>query len=145
MSLTVSSGTKYLDLEDTVLKVIHSKERFGKVECIDIYQKDGLGFGHLIAIGQGGIYTEVYNDIEHILVPETVKNIIRKLNKTKVVKIIDGYRGKSPLAKQKLIEMIDKVQRMLVTYPEIFSIDMNPVIITETRAIAVDLKIYIKN
>lgn len=112
---------------------------------IDIYQKEGLGFGHLVAIGQGGIYTEVYNDIEHILVPETVKNIIRKLNKTRVVKIIDGYRGKSPLAKQKLIEMIDKVQRMLVTYPEIFSIDMNPVIITETRAIAVDLKIYIKN
>lgn len=112
---------------------------------IDIYQKGGLGFGHLMAIGQGGIYTEVYKDIEHILVPETVKNIIKKLNQTKVVKIIDGYRGKTPLAKQKLIEMIDKVQRMLVTYPEIISIDMNPVIITETKAIAVDLKIYIKN
>lgn len=38
--LTVSSSTKYIDLEDSVLKVIHSKERFGKVECIDIYQKD---------------------------------------------------------------------------------------------------------
>ena len=112
---------------------------------IDIYQKDGLGFGHLLAIGQGGIYTEVYKDIQHILVPETVKNIIKKLNSTKVVKIIDGYRGKPALAKDKLIDMIDKVQKMLVTYPEIYSIDMNPIIITETRAVAVDLKIYIKN
>ena len=42
---------------------------------IDIYEEKGLGFGHLMAIGQGGIYTEVYRDIEHFLVPETVKNI----------------------------------------------------------------------
>lgn len=111
----------------------------------NIYEKEGLGFGHLIAIGQGGIYTEVYKDIEHILVPESIKNITKKLNSTKVVKIIDGYRGKAALPKQKLIEMIDKVQRMLVTYPEIYSIDMNPIILTESRVVAVDLKIYIKN
>lgn len=111
----------------------------------DIYQKNGLGFGHLMAIGQGGIYTEVYKDIQHILVPETVKNIVKKLNSTDVVKIIDGYRGKPALAKDKLIDTIDKVQKMLVTYPEIYSIDMNPIIITENKVVAVDLKIYIKN
>jgi len=111
----------------------------------DIYEKEGRGFGHLIAIGQGGVYTEVYQDIQHILVPESIKNIAEKLNATKVVKIIDGYRGKPPLPKQKLIEMIDKVQRLLVTYPQIYSIDMNPVILTESRVVAVDLKIYIKS
>jgi acetyl coenzyme A synthetase (ADP forming)-like protein len=111
----------------------------------DIYEKEGRGFGHLIAIGQGGVYTEVYQDIQHILVPESIKNITEKLNATKVVKIIDGYRGKSALPKQKLIEMIDKVQRLLVTYPQIYSIDMNPVILTENRVVAVDLKIYIKS
>ena len=112
---------------------------------IDIYEKDGLGFGHLMAIGQGGIYTEVYKDIQHILVPETTKNVIKKLNSTNIVKIIDGYRGKLPLAKEKLIDMIDRVQKMLVTYPQIYSIDMNPIIVTENRVVAVDLKIYIKN
>ena len=111
----------------------------------DIYEKEGRGFGHLIAIGQGGVYTEVYQDIQHILVPESIKNITEKLNATKVVKIIDGYRGKPALPKQKLIEMIDKVQRLLVTYPQIYSIDMNPVILTENRVVAVDLKIYIKS
>jgi len=111
----------------------------------DIYQKNGLGFGHLMAIGQGGIYTEVYKDVQHILVPETVKNIVKKLNSTDVVKIIDGYRGKPALAKDKLIDTIDKVQKMLVTYPEIYSIDMNPIIITENKVVAVDLKIYIKD
>lgn len=111
---------------------------------IDIYEKDGLGFGHLLAIGEGGIYTEVHSDIQHILVPETIENINIKLDQTKVAKIMDGYRGKPRLAKEKILEIIDKVQRMLVTYPQIYSLDINPIIVTESRAIAVDIKIYIK-
>jgi len=112
---------------------------------MNIYEKDGLGFGHLLAIGKGGIYTEIHRDIKHILVPESLKNITKKLNETKVSKIMDGYRGKQPLAKEKVIETIDKVQKMLVTYPEIFSIDMNPVMVTEDRAVVVDIKIYLKS
>ena len=111
---------------------------------LNIYSKEGFGFGHLIAIGDGGIYTEIHRDIKHILVPESIKNITKKLDETKVVKIIDGYRGKQRLAKEKVIETIDKVQKMLVTYPEIVSIDMNPVMVTEKRAVVVDIKIYIK-
>ena len=112
---------------------------------IDLYESKGLGFGHLLAIGKGGIYTEIHKDIKHILVPESIKNVTKKLNETKVSKIMDGFRGKQPLAKEKIIETIDKVQKMLVTYPEIFSIDMNPVMVTEDRAVVVDIKIYIKN
>ena len=141
------TGRKYPEI--LVQEMIEPKLEFfigaNREGGADIYEKEGRGFGHLIAIGQGGVYTEVYQDIQHILVPESIKNIAEKLNATKVVKIIDGYRGKPPLPKQKLIEMIDKVQRLLVTYPQIYSIDMNPVILTESRVVAVDLKIYIKN
>ena len=42
------------------------------------------------------------------------------------------------------METIDKVQRMLVTYPQIYTVDFNPVILTEDRCIPVDIKIYIK-
>jgi len=141
------TGRKYPEI--LVQEMIEPKLEFfigaNREGGADIYEKEGRGFGHLIAIGQGGVYTEIYQDIQHILVPESIKNIAEKLNATKVVKIIDGYRGKPPLPKQKLIEMIDKVQRLLVTYPQIYSIDMNPVILTESRVVAVDLKIYIKN
>ena len=149
LSNNIEKATGIKSPEILVQEMIEPKVEFfigaNREGDMNIYQKNGLGFGHLLAIGQGGIYTEVYKDIEHILVPETIKNVTKKLNSTKVVQIIDGYRGKPPLAKQKLIEMIDKIQRMLVTYPEIYSIDMNPIILTETRVVAVDLKIYIKN
>jgi acetyltransferase len=110
-----------------------------------IYEKEGLGFGHLLAIGQGGIYTEVYKDIEHVLIPTNKEAMIRALDRTKISKILDGYRGKSELPKDKLIDMLEKVQRMLISYPQIVSLDINPVMLTQERAIAVDVKIYLKS
>ena len=109
-----------------------------------IYERDGRGFGHLLAIGQGGIYTEVFKDIKHILVPEYDQKILDIFNETKVSMIINGYRGKPALAKEKLIELIVKIEKLLINYPEIISMDINPVIITEKRAVVVDAKFYVK-
>jgi hypothetical protein len=110
----------------------------------DIYKEDGLGFGHLLAIGQGGIYTEIYKDIKHILIPECEEKFNKIFSQTNVYKIIDGYRGKPELAKDKVLDLFKKIQSMLITYPEIISMDINPVILTDDRAIVVDIKLYIK-
>jgi len=109
-----------------------------------IYEKDGKGFGHLLAIGQGGIYTEVYKDIKHILVPENEEKIRDLFDETKVSMIINGYRGKPALAKEKIIDLIIKIERLLINYPQIISMDINPVMITESKAVVVDAKFYVK-
>jgi len=110
-----------------------------------IYEDNGKGFGHLLSIGQGGIYTEVYKDIENVLLPASRESIDKALSETKIAKIIDGYRGKPKLAKEKLLDMLENIQRMLISYPQIVSLDINPVIMTEDRVVAVDVKMYIKN
>jgi acetyltransferase len=110
----------------------------------NIYEDDGLGFGHLLAIGQGGIYTEVYKDIKHILVPEYEEKIESIFSETRISKIVEGYRGKPKLAKEKLLDLVNKLQRLLITYPEIITMDINPVMLTEDRAIILDIKIYVK-
>jgi acetyltransferase len=109
-----------------------------------IYEKDGKGFGHLLALGQGGIYTEIHKDVEYVLLPTDRKSIEEALERTKISKIINGYRGKPKLAKDKLLEMLENIQRMLISYPQIVSLDINPVMLTESRAVAVDVKVYIK-
>jgi|LDZT01.1.fsa_nt_gi acetyltransferase len=151
---------KYQELKETVTKttgnvapkILIQEMIPGKLEFfiganreggIDIYEKDGRGFGHLLAIGQGGIYTEVYKDIRHILVPENREKINAILSKTKVSEIIDGYRGKAPLPREKIIDLIMSIQKLLVSYPEIVSMDINPVMITEDRAVVVDAKFYV--
>jgi acetyltransferase len=109
-----------------------------------IYEKNGKGFGHLLALGQGGIYTEVYKDVEYVLLPTDRRSIEEALERTKISKIINGYRGKPKLAKDRLLEMLENIQRMLISYPQIVSLDINPVMLTESRAVAVDVKVYIK-
>lgn len=110
----------------------------------NIYEKDGLGFGHLLAVGKGGIFTEVYRDIKHILLPESADRVDEILSETRVSMIINGYRGKPRLAREKLIDLIMKIQSMLITYPQIVSMDINPVMLTEKRAVVVDIKLYVK-
>jgi acetyltransferase len=112
---------------------------------LDVYEDEGLGFGHLLAFGHGGIYTEIYKDIKNILIPECRTRIEEVLEETKIWKIIEGYRGKEPLAKDKLIDMIENIQKLLITYPEIVSMDMNPIMLGKDSATAVDTKIYVKN
>jgi acetyltransferase len=109
-----------------------------------IYEDDGKGFGHLIAVGQGGIYTEVYKDIKHILIPTNREDLLETLDSTKVSIIINGFRGKPKLAKDKLLDMLENIQRLLISYPQIVSMDINPVMLTEDRAVAVDVKLYVR-
>ncbi len=101
-------------------------------------------FGHLLAIGKGGVYTEVYKDIKHVLVPETREKVDAILSETRVSIIIDGYRGKPKLAREKLLDLVMKIQSMLITYPEIVSMDINPVMLNENRAVVVDTKLYVQ-
>jgi len=126
---------------DTDTEIFLGTNREGDM---DVYEDKGLGFGHLLAFGHGGIYTEIYKDIKHILIPECSSRIEEIMEETKIWEIVEGYRGKASLAKKDLIDLIEKVQRLLITYPEIVSMDMNPVILDEKAAIVVDAKIYIK-
>lgn len=110
----------------------------------DVYFDNTPGFGHIIAFGKGGIYTEIYSDIEYSIVVSERERIISKFNKTKISKIIRGARGKDPYAFNKIIDLIESVQKLVLLYPEIESLDLNPVLVTNDRAIAVDFKIFIR-
>lgn len=66
------------------------------------------------------------------------------MESTKVYKILAGARGKQKLALDKLINMLEGVQRLVLTYPEIVSLDINPVMITEKDCVAADMKVFVQ-
>lgn len=104
---------------------------------------ESKGFGHLIVMGKGGIYTEVYKDLAYSLIPSTREDLKKAFLSTKVSKIILGTRGQDALALDKLVDTLEKVQKLLLLYPKIKSIDFNPVLITKDRAVCVDIKIFV--
>ncbi len=103
----------------------------------------GKGFGHLLALGYGGIYAEIFNDIRLVLAPSSKDQIREKLDDTAAWKIMSGARGKQALATEPALDFILNVQEMLITYPQIKSVDFNPVLVTKNRAVAVDIKIFV--
>jgi len=129
-----------------VQEFIESKQQFfigaNRDGDIDVYETK-QGFGHILALGHGGIYTEVYKDIATVLVPASLTELLKALETTKIWKIIKGFRGEEPLAIRELLLTLAKIQDIILSYPEIKSIDINPVLLTRSRAVAVDVKMYI--
>ncbi len=110
----------------------------------NVYLTGQTGFGHLLVYGQGGIYTEIYKDLAHTLIPASREQIVKDFEKTKLAKIINGARGKAPLPLDKVIDSINATQKLLNLYPQIVSLDINPLLISQDKVVAVDIKIYVK-
>lgn len=109
----------------------------------DVYTPEGKGFGHLLVFGSGGIYTEVYRDTANLLLPAGMDQFRELVQRTKAYQVIDGARGKQQLAVDALVHQLAVVSQLVQTYPEIKSLDINPLILTEDAAICVDLKLIV--
>jgi acetate---CoA ligase (ADP-forming) len=110
----------------------------------EIYNQETSGFGHMILFGKGGIYTEVYKDIATSLTPLTDIGFTRLIKSTKVSKIIGGIRGQEALSYTDIFNALKALQKLVLMYPEISEIDLNPLLVNSERAVAVDIKIFVK-
>lgn len=109
----------------------------------DVYEDGSKGFGHLIVVGKGGIYTEVYKDIQTTLVPSTRAEFETTFDRTKVSQILRGARGLEKLAVKEVLDALESVQKLVLLYPEIQSLDINPIMVNKKRAVVVDIKIFL--
>jgi len=110
----------------------------------EVYADSAPGFGHLLTFGTGGIYTEIIKDLGFVLVPSNKEELISAFEKTKLIKIIRGTRNQPKLALQQLIKTIESVQQLVLLYPEISSLDINPLMLDRKKALVADLKIFVK-
>ncbi|MCF7830984.1 acetate--CoA ligase family protein [Candidatus Gracilibacteria bacterium] len=97
-------------------------------------------FGKVLLFGAGGIYTEIFHDTTLRVLPTA--DFPKMIQETKIGEVLQGARGKK-LAARELIKIMENLQQLVFDYPEIKSIDMNPVIITPKRAVVVDFKIIL--
>ena len=99
-------------------------------------------FGKIMVFGTGGIYTEVMEDISVRILP--THEFEGMINETKIGKILKGVRGEEPKALKEVIDVLNNVQKIAFDLPEINSIDINPILITNKRAVVADFKILLK-
>jgi len=100
-------------------------------------------FGPVILFGMGGIYTEVLKD-RSLGLPPMNRLLARQLmQETKVYALLKGFRNRPAADMEKLEEMIIRLSQLLIDFPQIAELDMNPVLIKDGSPVAVDARIRI--
>ena len=120
--------------------VLIQKMMSGGEEVI-IGAKRDHNFGPLISFGLGGIYTNILEDVSFRLAPLDKEEALQMIHETKVIKILQGARGKKSANIKSLVEILVKTSQIMEAIPEIQEIDFNPVLAFPKQSYIVDAKI----
>jgi len=101
-------------------------------------------FGPCVMFGLGGIFTEILKDVSFRLAPLEKSDALEMMDEIKAHKILDAVRGMEPVNRELLSEMLINVGKIGVENDAIKEIDINPVIISGSRPVAVDALVVLQ-
>ena len=102
-------------------------------------------FGPIIMFGMGGACVEIFRDIAVGLTPLNQTLTKRLMEETNCYRILKGHRNTPPANITFLEELMVRFSQMLVDFPQIKEVDINPIFINEKKAFALDARIIINN
>jgi len=100
--------------------------------------------GPVVMLGFGGIYAEIFNQTVTALAPltkETAGDMIDELDERG---LLGAVRGKPALSRHKLIDALLSLSTIISKHPEVIEIEINPLLLTEHSAIALDAHVVLK-
>jgi acetyltransferase len=101
-------------------------------------------FGHMVLCGLGGIFIEVLKDVNSGLAPLTRDEAIRMIRTLKGYGIIKGARGQEGVNEDAFADIVVRLSALVTVAPEIFEMDLNPLLGTKDKIVAVDARIRIE-
>lgn len=101
-------------------------------------------FGPVLMFGLGGILVEILKDVSFRVAPINSSDALEMITELKAYPVLKGYRNQPPADINALIEILLNVSKLVVERPEIWDIDLNPVLVYEKGAKAVDARISLQ-
>lgn len=101
-------------------------------------------FGPMIMFGIGGIFVEVYKDVSFRLIPITPNDAREMMDEIKGKALLEGIRGLPRADPEQVVDILLAVSRLVEDNPDIYEMDINPLLLTERGIIAVDARIILK-
>ncbi|MCS7141434.1 MAG: bifunctional acetate--CoA ligase family protein/GNAT family N-acetyltransferase [Candidatus Nitrosocaldus sp.] len=100
-------------------------------------------FGPAILFGMGGVGVELFRDFA-VGLPPLNQTLARMLmEETKVYRLLKGYRDVPEADMRALEQLLVSFSQMLIDFPEIEEVDINPLLIHGKRMVALDARIVI--
>ncbi|MGM0482243.1 MAG: acetate--CoA ligase family protein [Patescibacteria group bacterium] len=100
-------------------------------------------FGPVVMVGLGGITVEIYKDIVFRLAPMEKQEALEMLEEIKGKKILEGFRGRPPINKDSLADILVKTSHLLKEEDSIQELDFNPVLSGGYSSLVCDVKLIL--
>lgn len=121
---------------------VQPMERLNGVELI-IGSSVDPQFGPVLLFGAGGTLVEVLEDKALGLPPLTSTLARRMMEKTRIHRALQGFRGR-PAVDQALLEtLLVRFSRLVVEQPRIAEIEINPMLASAERLVALDARVVL--
>ena len=101
-------------------------------------------FGQTLMFGLGGIFVELLKDVAFKIAPVTREDVIEMVTGIKAYPLLKGYRNTPPADIETIINVLLKVSKLVMDYPEIKELDLNPIMAYEKGAKTVDARIILE-
>jgi acetyltransferase len=123
----------------TVQKMAHARR--GREVSIGLVTDDP--FGPVIVFGAGGTMIELIDDRAMELPPLNQFLARRLVERSRVAQTLVEWRGASAVNMDALEQVLLRVSEMVCELPQLREMDINPIIVDESGAVAVDARIVI--
>ena len=127
------------DLAFTVEPMVAAR---GGVELI-VGANEDAQFGPVIVFGHGGTAVEVRGDTVLGLPPLNLALAHAMIGRTRVYKLLAGYRGLAPLDVAAVASTLVAISQLMIDLPEVVELDVNPLYVDATGATALDARVRV--
>ena len=106
--------------------------------------KKDRDFGAVLLFGSGGVGVELFRDFAIGLPPTNQVLARRMMEDTTIYRALaHGLRNKPPANLKALEEVITRFSSMIIDFPEISEVDINPLSVSGGKAFAIDVRILL--
>lgn len=146
--LNISDESELIEAFETLMRIENSKATMiqpmlGGHELF-IGAKREHSYGHLVFCGFGGIYIELIQDYSSELAPVSRPLACKMVERLRSYPVLSGYRGKEGVDIEQFVGYIERISMLVMEFPEIAEIDINPIMATKDYLVAVDVRIKVE-
>jgi acyl-CoA synthetase (NDP forming) len=99
-------------------------------------------YGATLTLGFGGVTAEVLADTVTLVLPVTAEEVAAALHRLRLWPLLEGYRGRPRADVAAAVAAVMALQAGFIAHPSLEEIEINPLILRENGAVAVDAVIW---
>lgn len=101
--------------------------------------------GPLVMVGAGGTLVELIQDVRFMIAPVGATEAERAVRSLRCFPLLEGFRGTRPADLAAFTGCVSAVSQLLAAMPEVDELDLNPVLVSPSGALAADVRLIARH